>query len=146
MVKKQANHKNHTHLGVTLNNKLSWSVHINTIIAKAEKRLSVIRRCRDQITRQCRETLYKTIIRSVLDYGDIIYDSCLKAESETLEKFQRKCALVCTGAFRITSQEKILQEIGWSKLESRRSIHRLTLFYKIVNSLVPTASMQINFP
>ena len=66
--------QNHTHLGVTINNKLSWSVHINMAIAKADRRLSVIRRCRDQIPRSCRETLYKTIIRPILDYGDIIYN------------------------------------------------------------------------
>ena len=101
--------QNHTHLGVTLNNKLSWSVHINMAIAKADRRLSVIRRCRNQIPRPCRETLYKTIIRPVLDYGDIIYDSCLKSESDVLEKFQRKCALVCSGAFKITSHEKLLK-------------------------------------
>ena len=40
--------------------------------------------------------LYKTTIRPVLDYGDIIYDPCLKSESEAIEKFQRKAALVCT--------------------------------------------------
>ena len=80
--------QNHTHLGVTINNKLSWSVHINMTIAKADRRLSVIRRCRNQIPRPCRETLYKIIIRPVLDYGDIEYDSCLKSASELLEKFQ----------------------------------------------------------
>ena len=121
--------QNPTHLGVTINNKLSWSVHINMAIAKADIRLSVIRRWRNQIPRPCRETLYKTIIRPVLDYGDIIYDSCLKSESELLEKFQRKCALVCSGAFEITSNEKLLEKIGWSKLESRRPMHRLTLFF-----------------
>ena len=46
--------QNHTHLGVTINNKLSWSVHINMAIAKADRRLSVIRRCRDQNPRSCR--------------------------------------------------------------------------------------------
>ena len=47
--------------------------------------------------------LYKTTIRPVLDYGAIIYDPCLKSESEAIETFQRKAALVCTGAFRISS-------------------------------------------
>ena len=34
--------------------------------------------------------LYKTTIRPVLDYGDIIYDQCLKSESDAIEKFKRK--------------------------------------------------------
>ena len=108
--------QNHTHLGVTINNKLSWSVHINMAIAKAGRRLSVIRRCQNQIIpRPCRETLYKTIIRHVLDHGDIVYDSCLKSESELLENFQRKCALVCSGAFKIASHKKLLKGLRWFK-------------------------------
>ena len=81
--------------------------------------------------------LYKTTIRPVLDYGDIIYDPCLKSESEAIEKFQRKAALVCTGAFRITSNERLLNELGLEKMETRRKVHRQTLFYKIVKSLSP---------
>ena len=47
--------------------------------------------------------LYKTTIQPVLDYGDIIYDACLRSESDAIEKFQRKATLVCSDAFNITS-------------------------------------------
>ena len=133
----------HTHLGVTISNTLSWSFHVNAAIARADKRLSVIRRCQTILPRSCKEMLYKTTIRPVLDYGDIIYDPCLKSESEAIEKFQRKAALVCTGAFRITSSERLLNELGWEKMETRRTVHRQTLFYKIVNSLSPPYLWQI---
>ena len=33
-------------------------------------------------------------------------------ESERLDKLQRKAILVCTGAFRITSNEKVLKELA----------------------------------
>ena len=100
----------HTHLGLTISNTLSWSVHINRVIAKADKRLNVIRRCQKVLPRSCKEMLYKTTIRPVLDYGDIIYDACLKSESDAIEKCQRKAALICTGAFRLTSTERLLNE------------------------------------
>ena len=128
---------NHTHLGVTISNTLSWSVHINKAIAKADRRLNIIRRCQKILPRSCKEMLYKTTIRPVLDYGDIIYDACLKSESDAIEKCQRKAALICTGAFRHTSNERLLNELGWERMESRRTIHRLTLFYKIYRSLTP---------
>ena len=99
--------EHHTHLGVTISNNLSWSTHISAAIAKADKRLTVIRRCRHILPRGCTETLYKTMIRTIFDYGDVLYDSCLKLESDSLEKFQRKAALICTGAFRITSHERL---------------------------------------
>ena len=57
----------HTHLGVTISNTLSWSSHINAAIAKADRRLSVIRRCQNILPRSCKEMLYKTTIRPVLD-------------------------------------------------------------------------------
>ena len=59
----------HTHLGLTISNTLSWSVHINRVIAKADKRLNVIRRCQKVLPRSCKEMLYKTTIRPVLDYA-----------------------------------------------------------------------------
>ena len=33
---------NHKHLGLTISNNMSWSSHINEILAKAEKRLLII--------------------------------------------------------------------------------------------------------
>ena len=51
----------------------------------------------------CKEMLYKTTIRPVLYYGDIIYDACLKSEPDAIEKCQCKAALICTGAFRLTN-------------------------------------------
>ena len=109
----------HTHLGVTICNTLSWSVHINKAIAKADRRLNIIRRCQKILPRSCKEMLYKTTIRPVLDYGDIIYDAYLKPESGAIEKCQRKAALICTGAFRHTSNERLLNELGWEKMKKK---------------------------
>ena len=92
-----------------------------------------MRRSKQILPRSCLEKLYKNRIRPLLDYCDVIYDSCTMNESEPLDKLQRKC----TGAFRITSNEKVLKELGWSKLANRRTNHRLVLFYKILNNLAP---------
>ena len=124
---------NHTHLGITICNTLSWSVHINKAIAKADRRLNIICRCQKILPRSCKEMLQKTTIRP----GNIIYDACLKSESDAIEKCQRKAAFICTGAFRHTSNERLLNELGWEKMESHRVIHRLTLFYKIYRLLTP---------
>ena len=131
----EANH--HKHLGLIISNTMSWSYHINEILAKAEKRLSIMRRSKHILPRSCLDKLYKSMIRPLLDYCDVIYDSCTMYESQRLDKLQRKASLLCTGAFRITSNEKVLKELGWSKLANRRTNHRLVLFYKILNNLAP---------
>ena len=64
-------------------------------------------------------------------------------ESEQLDKLQRKASLLCTGAFRITSNEKLLKELEWPKIKNRRTSHRLVLFYKILNDLTPQYLKQL---
>ena len=44
---------NHKHLGLTISNNMSWSSHINEILAKAEKRLSMMRRSKHILPRSC---------------------------------------------------------------------------------------------
>ena len=36
-----------------------------------------------------------------------------------------------------TSRRSLLHEIGWEDLKSRRSIHKLKFYFKIVNNLTP---------
>ena len=89
---------NHKHLGLTISNNMSWSSHINEILAKAEKRLSMMRRSKHILPRSCLDKLYKSMILPLLDFCDVIYDSCTMYESEQLDKLQRKASLLCTGA------------------------------------------------
>ena len=134
---------NHKHLGLMISNNMSWSSHINEILAKAEKRLSMMRRSKYFLPRSCLDKLYKSMILPLLDYCDVIYDSFTMYENEQLDKLQRKASLLCTGAFRITSNEKLLKELGWPKLKNRRASHRLVLFYKILNDLTPQYLKQL---
>ena len=54
-----------------------------------------------------------------------------------LESVQYSVALAVTGTWRGTSREKLYAELGWEPLSARRWSRRLTLFYKIINSLSP---------
>ena len=75
----------HKHFGLIIINTMSWSCHINEILAKVEKRLSIMRRSKHILPRSCLDKLYKSMIRPVLDFCDVIYDSCTMYESERLD-------------------------------------------------------------
>ena len=92
--------------------------------------------------------VYKSYVRSHLDYGDVIYHNPSKTNDlfcrsylpcwmEKLESVQYTAALAITGAWRGTSRAKLYNELGWESLDSRRWCRRLTLFYKITNNLTP---------
>ena len=97
------------------------------------------------LPRKCRENIYKLIIRPLLDYGDVLYDVCPTNNSKVLDDIERQAALVCTGAFRNSSTDRLLAELGWELLYIRRRCHRLNYFYKIINKLCPTY-LQNAFP
>ena len=127
------------HLGVILDEKLSFNDHLKYVIDKANKGIGVLRKLRFYVPRGSLLTIYKSFIRSLLDYADVIYDQPHNASfSQKIESIQYNAALAITGAIRGSSKEKLYQELGLEYLSSRRWLRRLSLFYNILNSKSPS--------
>ena len=109
----------HCNLGLHISNKLNWDDHVNSVIAKASKKLSIISRYRTRLPRPVLESLYLTMVRPIIEYGNVIYDSMSLSLGQSLEKLQRRAAIICTGAYRHTETQTLLQEVGWLSLSSR---------------------------
>ena len=62
------------HLGVILDFKLTFEEHLNNVLAKVNKAVSLLRKLRNILPRTTLITIYKAFIRSHLDYGDVLYD------------------------------------------------------------------------
>ena len=87
---------------------------------------------------QIQITIDKAFLRTLIDYGDIIYDQPQNDSfSEKLESIQYKAALAITGAIQGTSRDKIYQELGLESLKSRRWYKRLSLMFKIMKEEAP---------
>ena len=123
----------YTHLGLTLQNNMSWNSHIFSIYEKASKRLNLLKSLRFKIDRSTLVCLYKSLIRPIMEYGDLIWDNCSAGNSELLESVQYESAKVVTGAIAGTSSRRLRDELAWEELSVRRKIHKLCHFYKIVN-------------
>ena len=53
------------------------------------------------------------------------------------KKNQNEAARIATGATKLASIQSLLSDTGWESLTSRREKHKLVLFYKMSNYLVP---------
>ena len=61
--------------------------------------------------------IYKSLVRSYLDYGDIIYDKTYKSSfQQKLESIQYNAGLAIIGATRGTSSVKIYSKLGLESL------------------------------
>ena len=65
---------NQKHLGLTLDSKLSFNEHINDKIHQANKGVGLLPKLQAFLQRNSLLTIYKSFIRPLLDYTDVIYD------------------------------------------------------------------------
>ena len=127
------------HLGLTLDIKLNLLEHLKSITTKISKTLDLLCKFQQILSKSSLLTIYKTFIRSQVDYADIIYDQAYNsAFHDKLESIQYNAYLAITGAIRGTSTEKIYQELGLESLKSRRWFRKLCHFHKIFNEKSPS--------
>ena len=88
---------------------------------------------------RCWSPIYKSFIRPLLDYEDVIYDQPSNASFvKKIESVQYNAALAITGAMKGCSCEKLYQELGLEYLYRRRWARRLCLFYNVFSTGQPS--------
>ena len=128
----------HVHLGLTITSNLSWQRHIDKAILKANKLLYVMNNIKTKLPRNALCALYKSMLLPVIEYCDVIFDNCTIRAALALENVQRWAALACTGAYKHTSNDRLLLELNWIPLRQRRTNHKLVILYKIIHGLAPS--------
>ena len=129
-------------LGVIFDRKLSFIPHIKQLKAKCQKALNLLRVVAHTdwgADRKVLLNLYRTIIRSKLDYGSIIYGSARKSYLEMLDPIHHQGLRLVLGAFRTSPSESLLAEANEPSLYNRRL--KLSMQYALKlksNPLNPT--------
>ena len=132
--------QNNPYLGILLSNDLMWDSHISAITKKASSTLGFLRRNLKRCPPACKQQAYTSLVRPILEYGAVVWDPYLKKNIDSMEKTQRIAARFITGKFRSNtpgSVTRLLERMGLPPLQLRRQHLRLTLFYRVVEGLVP---------
>jgi hypothetical protein len=79
--------QDHKHLGVILSQDLKWSKHISHITSKANQRIGALYRQSQKMTRIQIETLYLSRIRSILEYGSVLFVIALSVTRKLSKTF-----------------------------------------------------------
>ena len=81
--------------------------------------------------------MYFSFIRPVLEYADVVWDNCTQQQMNDLEKIQLEAGRIVSGTTKLVAIDRLYRKLGWLKLSERRKMHKLFLFYKMQNGLVP---------
>jgi ribonuclease P/MRP protein subunit RPP40 len=130
--------QDHKHLGVTFTSNLSWSTHIASICTTASKRLDIMAGLKNRLDKRSLDTMYKSFVRPLMEYADVLWDGCYQRDADNLEMLQHRASRIVSGAIRGTPTVDVYTELAWEPLFKRRERHKLIMFYKIVNGLTPS--------
>ena len=125
------------YLGVKLDNRLSWSPHINAVAGKGNGKLSFLRRNLKIANKDTKAAAYRSLCRPNLEYCCTAWSPHQVGDKATLEKVQRKAARFVNGDYRRrSSPSQMIEDLEWESLETRRLKHRISLTYRIIHSHV----------
>ena len=121
----------HKHIGLVLDESLTFAEHIKEAVIKARRDMGIIRLMARYVHRDVLDQMYKLYVRPHLDYGDVIYHNQNLHLMSKLESTQYDAALAVSGAWRETSTDKVLEELDWEALAHRRWLGAFVSFIKL---------------
>ena len=130
----------HRHLGLQLDESLSWSPHVDYVCKKLSQRIGLLHRFRRQLSSPTIRDIYVATAMPVADYACVVGGPGIKkSDCEKLERVHRRAARLISGtklADRV-SHKLLLARAGFPALSAHR-LHRLAWFaYKLSSGFVP---------
>ena len=114
--------KQYTFLGLWFDERNTWAVHIKKVVDRCKKIINVMR-CLvgyDWGADIALKAIYTGLVRSVLDYGCVVYGSAANTSLRKIDNIQYQALRVCTGAIKTTPTAALQVEMGEMPLELRR--------------------------
>ena len=111
-------------LGLIFDSRLNWHEHITYLEQKCKKRLHLLRAVAGNswgANKKVLLTIYRALIRSVLDYGSVAYNSASDNIKKRLDVIQHNALRIACGAFCSTAVSALQVETGEMPLTLRRA-------------------------
>lgn len=119
------------YLGIRLDSKLSFELHIDKVLNSCNARLCTLSKIRKYIDERTAVTIYKSIIMSKLQYGLVFTGNVTQKYQDRLQVIQNRALRICSLAKRYVSNISLhLHHVLPMMLRFRMDL--LILMYKVV--------------
>ena len=133
-------------LGLIFDRKLLWKEHVQSVIlrvVKTKNLFAVLTKHKRGPNLQCLLILFKTLVRSIVDYGLIVYGAACASSIEKIDVVLRSIMRLILGAFKSTPVSTLYAELGLEPTADRRTWlaakYVLNLSNKPSNAAYPSA-------
>jgi hypothetical protein len=132
-------------LGVLIDNQLTFSTHIRSVVGKAKQRIYLLFKCFYSINASLLLKAYVSYILPLFDYCSHVWSPSKLGDIDLLEDVQRNFTKRLQGMNELSYEQRLLN-CGLVSLELRRLRKDLALCYQIVNCLVALDFKQFFYP
>ena len=115
-------------LGIWFQNNLKFDEHCNYVVNRSNKLLGLIKRTFKALDKESFLILYKSLIRSILDYGGSVYYPSTKKNIQLIENIQRRSTKILPELRGLTYCER-LERLKLPTLLKRRKRYDLIQLY-----------------
>jgi len=129
--------QNIKYLGVYVNNKLKFDVHIDYTCKKLAKKIGFLMRIRNKLDYQTAINIYNTIIKPHFEYCSTILYLGTNQMCERLQRLQNRamrCILKCE---RLTHSVLMLDSLMWLSVKQKVVFNVMMFIFKIKNNMLP---------
>jgi len=120
-----------TDLGVDVDSKLKFSIHINRVVRKAMTRSYLLARCFVSHDTNTLVKAFKVYVRPLVEYCSSVWSPHYAKDIKLIESVQRKFTKRLSGLWGVSYTER-LRRTGLERLDVRRLRADLILTYKII--------------
>jgi hypothetical protein len=124
-------------LGMTIDQHLSWSKHVEEKSKKISSAIGALKRIRPFITLDVADKIYKAIIQPHIDYCSTVWDGLGVTLLDKIQKLQNRAARIVTQSSYYTSASSLLRELGWDNVSTRWKKQKAILMFKTLNNRAP---------
>ena len=125
------------YLGVTIDQNLTYNVHVENVINKISKSLGVLTRASRVVPLQVRVTLYNTLVLPHFDYCCTLWDVCSDGHIARLQQLQNHGMRIILGCHYRTNISEMLSTLKWLNVRQRFTLLKCIMMFNIVNGKTP---------
>ena len=124
-------------LGLTIDENLNWSKHIDNISKNVSSGIGALKRMRSFIDKETAIKVYQGLIEPYLTYCASVWDGMGCELCEKLQKLQNRAARAITCASYDIRTTSLLEELKWNKLVINRKKQKAILMHKTIKKMTP---------
>ena len=125
-------------LGVIIDSGLRFRKHVGILLRRAYSSLKLLYASRQFLDRAVRIHLCESLVLSVFNYADVVYDSCLDSvASAQIQRVQNACLRFIYGIGRREHISHTLDWASWLNMSRRRALHKACMYHRIILRATP---------